>query len=147
MARGFLKDVGGVKRMRFVKPGYDANNMNIPQDAVIFDSEDIGNLSIYAQDEWNSGVKTTGGTQYNDVQIASWPALPFVPLVTTQYRYGQGSAGTVVQDWTSFMDLMQTYNFRLWASESGLNLFWARDGAASIPSIIYIRWQVYRVPG
>lgn len=146
MARGFLKTVGAAKRMRFVKPGYNANDMNTPDNAVIFDSADIGNLSLYTEGEWNSGVTQQPNVILDDVQIVSWPTLPFVPLVNTQYLYGQGPAGTVIQAWMPFMDNMLPYHFRLWATPSGLNVYWRRDGSASIPSIIYIKYQVFRIP-
>lgn len=147
MARGFLKDVGGVKRMRFVKPGYDANNMSIPQNAVIFDSEDIGNLSVYRQDTFYSGVHQTSGVIYNDVPIATWPELPFAPLVTAQYRYGQGASGTVLVNWSSYLDVHLPHHFRLWSSPTGLNLYWYRDAPSSLVSSIYIKWQAFRVAG
>lgn len=145
MARGFLKTDGASKRMRFVKPGYDANDMGTPDNAVIFDSNDVGNLSLYSQGEWNSGITQSPGVIFNDVQIASWATLPFVPLVMTQYLYGQGPSGTIIQKWAPFLELMMPQHFRLWASPSGLNVYWMRDNASAIPSIIYIRYQVYRI--
>lgn len=146
MARGFLKTIGGSKRMRFAKPGYNANDLTLPENLVVFDSEDVGNLSLYAQGQWNSGISQSPGIIFNDVQIASWATLPFVPLVMTQYLYGQGPSGTIIQKWSPFLDQMLPYHFRLWATPSGLNVFWSRDSAASLVSIIYINWQVYRTP-
>lgn len=146
MVKGFLK-TSGTSRLRFVESGYDANNMSVPDNKVIFDSDDIGNLSIYRQGEWFSGVSSGSGVILNDVPIATWPELPFTPLVMCQYKYGQGASGTVIQDWTTFLDQQLPYQFRLWASPTGLNVYWYRDAPSSFVSSIYVRWQAFRIAG
>ncbi|MCO6386246.1 hypothetical protein [Aliihoeflea sp. 40Bstr573] len=76
--RGFIKDIGGAKRMRFVRPGYDANDMGVPPNQVIFDSENIGALSVYT-----SGVVDVQTPI--DGYIASWSDLGFTPLAMVQF--------------------------------------------------------------
>lgn len=82
--RGFLKDSGGGKRLRFVMPGYDANDENVPPNKVIFDSDNIGTLSIL-----HSGVYNWNGNSPTNqwVTIASWPTLSFVPLCYFMSRH------------------------------------------------------------
>lgn len=79
--RGYIKPVDGHMRMRFVQPGYDVDTA--PSNKVIFDSDDIGTLSVFA----------TGVYRFNDTngsavsrQIATWD-LDFIPLCTFQFRY------------------------------------------------------------
>lgn len=81
--RGYLKDSGGSKRLRFVMPGYDANDENVPPNKVIFDSDNIGTLSIL-----HSGSYTWPASSNTDawVRIASWSPLPFVPLCHFLFR-------------------------------------------------------------
>lgn len=82
--RGYLKDSGGAKRLRFVMPGYDADDENVPPNKVIFDSNNIGTLSIL-----HSGVYSWDGSAASQqwVTIATWPALSFVPLCHFLYRH------------------------------------------------------------
>lgn len=76
--RGFIKDIGGAKRMRFVRPGYDANDMGVPPNQVIFDSENIGALSVHASNVVDVQTPIDG-------YIASWPDLGFTPLAMVQF--------------------------------------------------------------
>lgn len=82
---GFIKPVNGNTRMRFVKPGYNPDDYNTPNEHVIFDSEDIGSLSILASGTYQWG---TGGTG-KSAQIASFN-FGFVPLVYFLYSYDGG---------------------------------------------------------
>lgn len=82
--RGYLKDNGGSKRLRFVMPGYDADDENVPPNKVIFDSDNIGTLSILY-----SGVYSWNGNSPTNqwVTIATWPTLSFVPLCYFMSRH------------------------------------------------------------
>lgn len=74
MSLGFLKDIGGVKRLRMVMPGYDANNLSLAQNFVVFDSESANSMNVLS-----SGIfPATFGTF--DQYVAYW-SLPYVPLV------------------------------------------------------------------
>ncbi|TGR74914.1 hypothetical protein EN836_33110 [Mesorhizobium sp. M1C.F.Ca.ET.193.01.1.1] len=80
--RGYLKDVDGVKRMRLVKPGYDANDENVPGNKVIFDSKDLGVMTILEVGEYHwTNVKDSGGL----VRVRSWD-YGFVPLCVFQWQ-------------------------------------------------------------
>lgn len=74
MAKGFLKDVAGIKRLRIVKSGFDANNLSLPQNAVVFDSESLSSAGIYA-----SG-STPITADISNVAVATWPNLGFTPF-------------------------------------------------------------------
>ncbi|GGB00757.1 hypothetical protein GCM10011491_31170 [Brucella endophytica] len=95
MSLGFLKDVNGIKRLRIVKPGYDANNLNLPVNAVVFDSVYPSNLVIY-----DSGVATvsTAGT---DTRIVSWPDPGYVPMTLLMAKSSSGGWWYSVVPWTS----------------------------------------------
>ncbi|MBB6011867.1 hypothetical protein HNR59_001212 [Aquamicrobium lusatiense] len=92
--RGYMKRINGSLRMRFVMPGYDADDENVPPNKVIFDSDNIGTLSILL-----SGVYSWNGESPTDqwVPIATWSALSFVPLcyfVSRQAAYPASEART-----------------------------------------------------
>lgn len=74
--RGYLKDVDGSKRMRFVMPGYDADDEDVPPNKVIFDSNNIGTLSALYAGSYAFTLSMNDNTEY---QLASWD-LGFVPL-------------------------------------------------------------------
>lgn len=142
MARGFLKDVGASKRMRFVKSPYDADNMSTPQNSVIFDSESQFNMSVYMSGTYDTGDHTGFGVIFNDVRIVNWTALAYVPLMTIQYQTVDSS--TLFSGWSSAAYGALPYQFRLIASTDGLNLHWYRD--ANSPTRVMIKWQTYRIP-
>lgn len=83
MPRGFIKPVNGSMRMRFVKPGYNADDMATPEEHVIFDSEDLAVLSVVQAGEYDLGDGAQNG---KTVQIATWN-LDFVPLCAFQYSF------------------------------------------------------------
>lgn len=133
MSRGLLKNVNGSKRMRFVKPGYDANNLNVPPNAVIFDSEDAGGLFIYRSGSW-SGAIPGGGGGY----IATWPSLGYTPLAVVQ----NGSPGAV----SGFFHYVNPFGDapRFICYPSGL---WLRNGNswALEGTIFNVVYQIYRL--
>lgn len=138
MSRGFLKDVGGSKRMRFVKPGYDANDPNVPPNAVIFDSEDAGGLFIYRAGTWSGLIPKNPGAY-----IVTWPSLGYTPLAVVQ----DGTPGA----FSPFINY--GYNF----SDIALNVpriivypggLWLRNGRNGVQPtndrVFNINYQVFR---
>ena len=81
---GFLKDSGGAKRLRFVMPGYDADDEDVPPNKVIFDSNDLGTLSVLASGTYNFSGSSPSATEH---KIASWK-LEFVPLCHFVFQIG-----------------------------------------------------------
>ncbi|RVC71282.1 hypothetical protein EN759_00260 [Mesorhizobium sp. M00.F.Ca.ET.038.03.1.1] len=81
--RGYLKDDGSAKRFRFVKSGYDATDEAVPPNKVIFDSKDIGTMSILeiGQYSWTN-TKVTGL-----VQVRAWN-YGFIPLCMFHWYSG-----------------------------------------------------------
>lgn len=139
MSRGFLKDIGGSKRMRFVKPGYDANDLNVPANAVIFDSEDAGGLFIYRAGTWSGTIpKGAGGF------IVSWPSLGYTPLAVVQDNSMPGGVmRPFVHYGYSFSDSALTVP-RIIVYPTGLWLRNGRDGVQPGNEVWNFIYQVYR---
>lgn len=136
MTRGYLKTDGDAKRLRFVMPGYDADDPDTPPNKVIFDSKDIGTLSILA-----AGEKVWTGVGQTDPMetIATWE-LDFVPLCTFQFYESGGH-------WRHRSELRIGGNRggpRIIVSKTGIqvDIIWL-IGTPSIP--FKIRWQAYRL--
>lgn len=77
MKRGALYNKDGSKKMRFVMPGYDVEDENVPPNKVIFDSENLGTLSIMDQGAYTFVGDGLGQT--NMVTIKTWD-LDYIPL-------------------------------------------------------------------
>lgn len=87
MSRGFLKDIGGKKRLRFVKDGYDANDPSVPLNKVIFDSEIEGCLQIYQQGTVALNYPISAG------YLVTWPSLGYTPFVMLSFKATAGTFG------------------------------------------------------
>lgn len=152
MSRGFIKPVGGNMRMRFVRPGYDANDMGVPPNQVIFDSVDAAVMSLIAAGSYhfaNDAPMRAG----NYVQIASW-SLPYPPLCTFQFQAQRGSSvpppyptltamfGTSVPD-TSIPAPQPWSHAPIRVTNTGIfTLFTAQLATWQFT----IFWQAYRMP-
>jgi hypothetical protein len=84
---GYTKNVGDHIRMRWVQPGYDPDSTTVPPNRVIFDSDDIGAMSILAF----GAVTVPSGNQSTYVQLVTWN-LDYVPLCWLQWDEGDGYA-------------------------------------------------------
>lgn len=134
MSRGFLKDIGGTKRMRFVKPGYDANNLNVPPNAVIFDSEDAGGLFIYRSGSWSGAIPGGGGAY-----IATWPSLGYTPLGVVQ----NGTPGSTNP---AFLHVYPSASLpRFTVYPGGLWLANGHVGTAPDATVFNVVYQIYRL--
>lgn len=80
MSRGFIKRVDGALRMRFVKAGYNANDLSVPANAVIFDSDAQQYLQVYI-----SGSAVVYGAADYQV-VATFPSLGYVPMLFASWR-------------------------------------------------------------
>lgn len=114
MPRGFLKDVGGIKRLRMVKEGFDANNLNLPYNAVVFDSVFPRNLSIYS-----SGVVPVE-TAMSDARIAAWTDPGYIPM--TICVAGNVGGWNSVVPWTSSNPVCRARRDGLYLSTGSFNL-------------------------
>lgn len=116
MARGYLRTAGGTSRIRIVQPGYDAYSASVPPNKVVFDSDDIGTLSIIHTGSYT--LPKSGNV--SNLQIASWSALPFVPLCLFRFQidaYGAGYSSTWnIPDTTNDQSRMIVSNsdIRIW---------------------------------
>lgn len=128
MSRGFLKNVGGVKRLRIVKSGYDANDLTLPYNLVVFDSVFPPNLT-----PWASGVVrvSTAGTL---LKIVSWVDPGYVPMTILTTAQTNGARLSVFP-WTS-------NNPEARAARDGIYL---STGAIALPADFY--YTAFRVAG
>lgn len=136
MSRGFLKDVGGSKRMRIVLPGYDADNLNTPPNKVVFDSEDLGTLSLIVASSYTFPTYHLADRPWT--QIASWN-LSFVPLCQFQFRSGTQPYTDQVYTFTGYDANYKNFNIRVY--KTGI---WASlRQPANLTATIY--YQAYRL--
>lgn len=155
--RGFIKDVGGSKRMRFVRAGYDANDMSVPPNQVIFDSQNIGALSVHT-----SGVVDVQTPL--DGYIASWANLGYTPLAMVQFighpssPSGTNNIGLSTSEWAfrftgapsgfaSELDSPDNTGPRVYAYPTGLymRMHAGKDGANNQRVYrFFVRFIVYR---
>lgn len=120
MPRAYIKDVAGVKRMRFVKAGFDADNLSLNPNAVIFDSNAVSTLPIIA-----SGSYVVSSIIGSYTSIASWSNPGFVPLHLWSLTYPSGYS-------TSFLLSDLNSNF-VDGYASATNLFMLVDMAGQYP--------------
>lgn len=137
--RGFLKKVNGTMRMRFVKPGYDANDLNVPPNAVIFDSEDAGGLFIYRAGTWSGRIPKGAGAF-----IVTWPTLGYTPLTVVQDGT-PGALSPFIHYGYAYTDDALTVP-RVIAYPTGLWLRNGRDGVqpSGTGPLFHLNYQVYR---
>jgi len=123
---GYIKNVGDHIRMRWVQPGYDPDATNVPPNKVIFDSDDIGTLSVLAR-----GRVSVPVTQPNYIQLVAWE-LPYVPLCQMQFDYGDGYLHNAFPASVSYMC---TFNVRT----TGI---WFKGYPSSGKSLVYTAFRV-----
>ena len=135
MPKGFFKEVGGRTRMRLVQPGYNADDYSTPLDKVVFDSEEIGTLSVI-----RAGEVYVGDGNGKNVKIVSWD-LPYVPFCTFQYS----------RDGTSFYPFYESsgqdaddYDHYTRVTTTGV---WVRYRVAAAPNSarLWMRYVAYRL--
>lgn len=136
MPRGYLRTEGGDSRLRIVMPGYDADDPSVPPNKVVFDSDDIGTLSIIY-----SGTYTlTLSGNVSNLQIASWPALPFVPLCLFRFRASQHGYSAVGYGTTWYSRDTTNVFSRMIVSDSDIRLWYNSIGSPGVT----IWWAVTR---
>lgn len=79
MTIGFIKDIGGQKRLRWVRSGYNADNLSLPWNQVVFDSSIAHVYGVLLTGMW-SGYPPDDRTR-----IVSWPSYGYTPLVSFFY--------------------------------------------------------------
>lgn len=92
---GFLKDVNGIKRLRIVRPGYDANNLALPTNLVVFDSVFPSHLAIY-----DSGIATIS-VAGNGLKVVSWANPGYVPMTILMAKSASATIWYSVVPFTS----------------------------------------------
>lgn len=132
---GYIKDVGGHKRMRMVQPGY---NVDIaPPNKVILDSDDIGTLSLLYAGTFRF---LRDGASPVTRQIASW-SLSYIPLCTFQFSpQGTGIWNPVYVPGGSGSSIAPQ---RILVSASGISATILTNPAG--PDYVDINWQAYRL--
>lgn len=133
---GFIKDIGGSKRMRFVRPGHDPNNLNLDPNQVIFDSETIGNLSVLDYGENFSPQPPTQNT-ITTTQLRAW-SLPYAPMVIAQFRDQR--------DPENYWSNLVNGSLRACYLESSPTGLWFVHGGGGARQQYLIRWTAFRFP-
>lgn len=75
MSIAFLDKVNGLWRYRVVKPGYDARNLSLPANAVVFDTASDEYLSVFV-----SGTVSIADGNQGQYKAVTWPDLGYVPF-------------------------------------------------------------------
>lgn len=81
MSKGFIDLVGGVRRLRWVKSGFDARDYATPANAVIFDSDANTYLQVYLA----GTVAITDGSNA-EYKPVTWPSLGYIPFAWACFR-------------------------------------------------------------
>lgn len=81
---GFIKPVDGSMRARWVVEGEDADDLSLPANKVIFDSNSEGGLFLYKAGTWTGAIPSGTGDF-----IVTWPTLGYTPLVVVQQSGGE----------------------------------------------------------
>lgn len=137
MTRGYLRDSGGAKRLRFVKSGYDADSESVPPNKVIFDSKDIGTLSLLDSGEYTwAGVNSTAGNTKFLTTVKSWD-YDFVPLCSFQFSMANNG---YFEPYLSSISNSSADNIII-VSKAGIfaNFYWG------YVTTVVMRWQAYRL--
>ncbi len=132
---GYIKPVGGHNRMRLVQPGYDVDTA--PPNKVIFDSDDIGTLSVIATGDYT--FNNSSGSPVTR-QVTTWD-LPYVPLCTFQFA-GAGAPdlfSPFVRPGGVFQASVQPQ--KITVSKTGISMTFLPLGANSQ----IVRWVAYRM--
>jgi hypothetical protein len=120
---GYIKNVGDHIRMRYVQPGYDPDATDVPPNKVIFDSDDLGTLSVLA-----SGVVSIPTAISSYVQLVEWD-LDYVPLCWIQFDNGDGylrnAGGTSVAVGPNRVNIRTTGIWYKGFASSGTSLIYA----------------------
>lgn len=140
--RGYLRDSGASKRLRFVKTGYDADDESVPPNKVIFDSNSLGTLSVLEVGEkvWTTSLGT-GPDPLNSgamETIRTWD-YGFTPLCTFQFDVqNDGYWGPCI-----YVSPNSLNGNKILVSATGISvfLFWAFPARP-----MRLRWQAYRMP-
>lgn len=127
MPRGFLKDIGGIKRLRMVKAGRDANDLGLPYNDVVFDSTFPVSLTPRA-------IGIVRVTEHgNPVKIVSWIDQGYIPLTFARAKAVDSNLWYSSVPWTS-------NNPYLSVGRDGLYLI---TGSFNLPvDIAYIAFRV-----
>lgn len=80
--------VGNRWRGRWVLPGYNARDANVPRNKVVLDTDDPGTLSRLANGQYT--MSYGGSLDVGPVTIASWADPGFVPLCKFRFSIAGG---------------------------------------------------------
>lgn len=84
MSVGFLKNIGGTKRLRIVKPGNAAEDLSLDPNLVVFDSEGFDTLPVLTS---GSFVVSANYSTSALTKIVTWPDPGYVPLMLWRAAY------------------------------------------------------------
>lgn len=136
--RGYIKTVGGVKRMRWVRPPNSADTLTLAQNQVVFDSANANVYGIFLSGIWSGTIPAGTGTP---LQIASFTSPGYVPLVKFWYT----PSGFTTRIYPMLYTGGDEYAIRMEASTTGIFLDSGPSATGSIGGII-LRYIAFRMP-
>jgi len=74
-------------RLRYARPGYDADDLTLDGNLIAFDSASPGIFSVYTSGLWQGDPRA----YTTQTKFVSWPALSFVPIVSIYISPASGS--------------------------------------------------------
>lgn len=138
--KNFPDGGSGRFRARYVQEPYDAYDEDVPPNKVIFDSDDIGLMSILAtgQHMWAPvSPPGIGWLTVTDFALATW-SLPYVPLCLF---YSSGDGVLWRQD-PRFDDA----DNRFIVSTTGIRVWFRTNVRIDASNPFYLRYVAFRIP-
>lgn len=137
VSRGYFDRVGGRWRGRWVLPGYNARDPNVPRNKVVLDTDDIGTLSRLASGQYT--MSSSGSVDVGPVTIGSWADPGYVPLCQFHFSINGG-------DWDNVYTMQNTGstsgNYYIKVSRTGIV---ASLKLINTSSPVTIAWTAFRL--
>ncbi|WP_144223598.1 hypothetical protein [Mesorhizobium amorphae] len=138
ISAAFWDWVGDRWRGRWVLPGYNARDANVPRNKVVLDTDDIGTLSKLANGQ--ATLSYGGSLDTGAVTIATWPDPGFVPLCTFHFSIAGG-------EWDNVYTMQNTGstsgNYYIKVSRTGIVVSLKLINSTSP---VTIAWTAFRLP-
>ncbi|HEV2502323.1 MAG TPA: hypothetical protein VGV39_04575 [Mesorhizobium sp.] len=138
ISAAFWDWVGDRWRGRWVLPGYNARDTNVPRNKVVLDTDDIGTLSKLANGQ--ATLSYGGSLDTGAVTIGTWPDPGFVPLCTFHFSIAGG-------EWDNVYTMQNTGsasgNYYIKVSRTGIV---ASLKLINSTSPVTIAWTAFRLP-
>jgi len=136
MSRGYVDKFGDHYRARYVQSPYNARDLSVPRNKVIFDTDDIGTLSLLASGSYT--MTYAGSIDVGPVLIGSWADPGYIPLCEFHFAVGSGPRDNA---FAMFYSTVYTKNHRITVSRTGITA----SLVVTAVSPVHIYWNAYRL--